>query len=119
MTEVAQTVTRREFVQKFMRACGMTYSEACRAYEAMCATFEHGVVTGSKIRIGRVGSLMPVWQKPREITMHFKVTKGRQLVRTKRRYAMGGRYVFKFELYKQFVDTHQLRWFADEPFTSS
>jgi len=119
MTEVVQTITRREFVQRFMRQCGMTYSEACHAYEVMCGAFEHGVVTGSKIRIGRVGALQPVWQKPREITMHFKVTKGRKLVRTRRRYAMGGRYVFKFDLYRQFVNSHDLRWFADEPVSGS
>lgn len=115
MPEVNQSITRRDFVQRFMRQCGMTYSQACRAYEAMCDTFEHGVVTASKVCIGRVGAIQPIYQPPREFTMHFKVGKGRRIVRCKRQYSMGGRYVFKFELYRNFVDTHSLRWFADEP----
>lgn len=113
MTEVIKTVTRREFVSRFMRQCGMTYSEACRAYRCMVSIFEDGVVSGSRICVGHVGALKPVWKKPREVTMPFKVVRGRKLEKTRRVYALGGRYSFKFVLYANFIQTRSLRWFAD------
>lgn len=115
MTEVIQNISRREFVARFMRQCGMNYSQACQAYKCMCAIFADGVVSGSKIRLGQVGALIPVWRKPKEVVMTFKVVKGRRIVRSHRTYAMGGRYTFKFVLYDTFVNTHSLRWFADDP----
>ena len=119
MTEVTQIVNRREFIAKFMRDCGVTYSQACRIYESMVSVFEDGVVSGSKIRVGRVGALIPVWRKPREVTMHFRVEKGGRVKKTRRTYTLDGRFVFKFNLYRRFVDTHNLRWFLDFGGTSS
>lgn len=113
MTEVTQTVNRREFVQRFMRQCGVTYAQASQIFECMVAVFEDGICSGSKIRVGRVGSLVPVWRQPREITMSFRKKRGGKLEKSKRVYVMDGRYVFKFHLYRRFMDTHNLRWFLD------
>ena len=111
--EATQTVTRREFVKRFMRDGGLTYAEACRMYDCMCDVIEDGIVSGSKIRIGRVGALTPVWRPAREIRMHFRMDKGKKIRPAKRTYVMDGRYVYKFRLYRQFVNTHALRWYTD------
>jgi nucleoid DNA-binding protein len=113
MSEPTQTVTRREFVTRFMRDVGVTYEQACRIYECMCNVIEDGIVSGSKVRVGRVGALTPVWRRPREVQMHFAVRKGKRVVPAKKTFVMDGRYVYKFKLYRQFVDTHALRWFAE------
>lgn len=112
------TIDRKAFVSRFMSESGFSYAEACRAYEAMCRTFEDGIVTGSKIRIGKVGAIVPVWKPGRAINMHFKRVKG-DVVETgvHRTYYMDGRYTFKFNLYDQFVATHSLKWFSDFPQT--
>ncbi len=115
MSDITQTVTRREFVARFMRDVGVSYSQACRIYECMCGIVEDGIVSGSKIRIGRVGALTPVWRRPREVKMHFAMKKGKRVVPAHKTYVMDGRYVYKFKLYREFVDTHTLRWFADAP----
>jgi hypothetical protein len=107
---------RRDFVIRFMRECGVTYAQACQIYETMCRCVEDGVVSGSKIRLGRVGVIVPVWRQGRDIHMHFKVEKGRTVKRgIHRTYNMDGRFVFKFELYQKFIETHQLKWFRDFP----
>jgi hypothetical protein len=109
-------ITRREFVQHFMRECGLSYAQAGTVYEAMCRVFEDGIVSGSKISIGRVGCLAPVWLPSREIHMHFKVGKGRKIDRNVHRtYNMDGRFTFKFRLYQQFMARHQLKWFQEMP----
>jgi hypothetical protein len=109
-------VTRRDFVLRFMRECGVSYAKACRIYEAMCHCFEDGIVGGSKVRVGRVGALVPVWQPGRDVHMHFRVLKGRKVERgIHRTYNMDGRFVFKFRLYEQFIQTHHLKWFRDWP----
>lgn len=113
MSEAVQTITRREFIARFMRQCGLTYGDACRVYRCMVGLFEDGVINGSRICVGHVGALRPVWKRPREVTMPFKVTRDRQLVRTRRTYTLGGRYTFKFVLYDAFVQKHSLRWFVD------
>lgn len=109
------TYDRRAFVNRFMREGGLTYSQSCRMYDVMCAAFEEAIVTGSKITIGRVGSIVPVWRPPRDIQMHFrkqgkKVEKG-----VHRTYFMDGRYDFKFRLYRRFMETRQLKWLLDMP----
>lgn len=82
----------------------------------MCRSFEDGVVNGAKIRIGRVGALLPVWQPPREHHMHFVRKKGGEIqTGIHRTYRMDGRYRFKFELYRQFLNTKHLRWVQDWP----
>jgi len=109
-------VTRREFVQRFMRDCGVTYAQAVRIYECMCHTFEDAIVSGSKVRIGRVACVNPVWQPPRDVHMHFKKVKGGKVERgIHRTFNMDGRFTYKFTLYKRFLNNHRLKWFLDMP----
>lgn len=109
-------VTRKDFVLRWMRECGVTYSQACRIYESMCRSFEEGIVAGSKIRVGRVGAVVPVWRAGRDIHMHFAVGKGKKVKRgIHRTFNMDGRYVFKFNVYDQFIANHQLKWFLEWP----
>lgn len=94
-----------------MRECSVTYRQACALYDSMCRAFEDGVVEGSQIRIGRVGTLQPVWRPARAHHMHFVREKG-GVVKTgiHRTYHLDGRYHFKFKLYRQFLNTKSLRW---------
>ena len=105
------TFDRRFFIERFMKEGGLTYSHACRIFDAMCGVFRDGIVTGNRVTIGRVGALMPVWRPPREINMHFQVKKGKKVERgVHRTYFMDGRYEFKFRLYRRFIAQHQLHW---------
>lgn len=109
-------VTRREFVQRFMRECGVTYAQAVKIYECLCHTIEDAVVSGSKIRFGRVASVVPVWRRSRDVHMHFRKTKGGKVERgIHRTYNMDGRFTYKFVLYKKFLKSHSLKWFLDVP----
>jgi len=111
------TVDRRAFVTRFMGESNLTYAQACSVYETMCRIVEDGVVTGSKIRLGKVGAIVPVWKPGRDHHMHFRVGKGKKIeTGIHRTYHIDGRYTFKFNLYKQFMNSHQLRWFLDAPF---
>lgn len=101
-------------MNRFMRDAGLTYSQACRVYDTMCSTFGDAITSGNRVTIGRIGALMPVWKQPREINMHFKVSKGKKVeTGIKRTYFMGGRYDFKFKVYRRFMETNELRWFTD------
>jgi len=110
------TIDRRAFVTRFMSESGLSYAQACRVYDTMCRTFEDGIVTGSKIRIGKIGAIVPVWKPGRDIHKHFEVGKGRTIkTGIHKTYFVGERYTFKFNLYDRFVQTHQLKWFLDFP----
>ncbi len=109
-------VTRRVFVTRFMSDCGMSYGQASQAYDSMCRTVEEGIVLGSKIGIGRVGAITPVWQPPRTFHMHFEVKPGKKIATgIHRTYGMDGRFTYKFKLYRQFTRTRQLKWLAEFP----
>ena len=111
----SKPVTRRSFVTRFMSDCGVSYAQACRIYDSMCRTFEEGIVAGSKIGIGRVGAVTPVWQPPRTYHMHFEVKPGQIKRGIHRTYSMDGRFTFKFNLYRRFSQTRQLKWLAEFP----
>jgi hypothetical protein len=112
----SNTVTRRAFVMRFMSDCGISFSQASKVYNSMCRTFEEGVMAGSKIGIGRVGAITPVWQSPRTCHMHFEVKPGQKVNRgIHRTYNMDGRYTFRFNLYRHFSQTRQLKWLAEFP----
>ena len=99
-----------------MRDIGLSYRQATKVYESMCRVFADGIVNGSKIGIGRVGCLAPVWLESKEIKMHFKVGKGRKIDRNVHRtYYMDGRFTFKFRLHQAFVARHTLKWFSELP----
>lgn len=109
------TYDRRAFVSRFMREGGLTYSQACRMYEVMCRTFEEAIVTGSKVTVGRVGAIVPFWRPPREFQMHFR-KKGKNIeTGIHRTYFTDGRFDFKFRLYRQFLQTRQLKWLSEMP----
>ena len=108
-----RTVTRREFVSRFMQDAGMTYHQACRAYTCLCRTIEDAVVCGLKVSVGQVGAIVPVWRKPREVKKHFDRGPGGTITKTRKTYILDGRYTYKFVVYKRFRETHQLRWQAD------
>ena len=108
------TFDRRAFVAKFMSEGGLTYSQACRQYDVMCSVFEEGIVTGTKITIGRVGAIVPYWRPPRDIQMHFR-KRGKKLERVHRTFFMDGRFDFKFRLYRKFMQSRQLKWLLDMP----
>ena len=110
------TCDRRVFVSRFMRESGLTYSQACRVYDTMCRTFADAIVTGSRVTIGRVGSIVPYWRPPRDIHMHFRRKKGKKIEKgVHMTYFMDGRFDFKFRLYRRFMSTHQLKWLVDMP----
>jgi hypothetical protein len=110
------TFDRDAFVERFMKSGGLTYSQARRLYTVMCSVFQDGIVTGSRITIGQVGALVPVWKPPREYNMHFRVKKGRKIERgVHRTFFADGRYAFKFRLYRAFIDSNQLQWLIDMP----
>lgn len=95
-----------------MQEAGLTYVEACRAYEAMIAAFEDAVVTGNRVSLGRVGALMPKWHPPRTVVMGCRRLKGGGVVAQRREYNLGQRLKYRFNLHRTFVNRHQLRWFV-------
>ena len=102
-----------------MRDGGLTYSQACRLYEVMCLSFEEAIITGSKIKLGRVGAIVPRWKQPRDYQMHFRKN-GKRIERgVHRTFFVDGRYEFKFRLYRKFMETRQLKWLTDMPIPSS
>jgi len=92
---------------------GFTFVEACRAFDCMSGVLADGVVTGSKINLGRVGALMPVRHSSRECHMSFKRVNGGKLEAVKRVYAVGPRLRYRFRVFETFLKSHQLDWFAD------
>lgn len=110
------TITRRDFVARYMRECGVPYALACKIYDTTCRAFEDGVIRGVKIAIGRVGAVVPVVKSARDIHMHFTKVKGGKIdTSIKRTYTLDGRFSFKFRLYKNFMRTRHLKWFLDYP----
>ena len=109
------TCDRRAFVTKFMNDGGLTYSQACRVYEVMCSAFADAIVSGSRITIGRVGSIVPCWRPPRDVQMHFRRSGNTIEKGVHRTYYMDGRYDFKFKLYRKFMQARQLKWLVDMP----
>lgn len=113
------TFDRRAFVYRFMRDCGLTYSQANQIFETMREVFKDAIVTGNRVTIGGVGALVPVWKPARECNMHFRVKKGRKIEKgVHRTYIMDGRYEFKFRLFQSFIESNQLQWLLDIPESS-
>jgi nucleoid DNA-binding protein len=111
MSDKPKAVTKINFVRKFMRDCGMSYRDACRAYESMVSVFENAVITGERVNIGEVGAIQPVWVPPRTAHMGFKRTKGNQIERISQHYFLDGRYKYRFRLFPEFIRRHTLKWF--------
>jgi nucleoid DNA-binding protein len=108
-----QTYDRRIFIDRFMHDGNLNYSDACRIYDIMCQTVSDAITSGNKVTFGRVGALKPTWRAPREVRMHFRVKPGKTIEKgVHRTFYMDGRLDYRFKLYKQFVSTHKLNWFA-------
>lgn len=106
----SEPLTRAKFIAKFMHTLGCSYVEACNIYDCMVEQFKEAVVDGSKIYIGRVGALDPVWQEPKVVHMGFKRVVG-SVVREDREFVLGRRIRYRFRLFKRFIQQHQLNWF--------
>lgn len=108
-------IKRREFVSRFMDA-GLTYAQAVAAYKTMCSVIEDGIVSGSKVILGSVGALAPVYKPPRDYHMHFRRTKGNKVQRgVHRTFFMDGRFEYRFKLFKAFAQNHKLLWLPEFP----
>ncbi len=108
-----QTINRREFVSRFMRDGGIGYVQACRIYDTMVSVIEDGVCAGAKIKIGKVGAIHPVRRPAREVSMNFKMGKGRKVSKARHIISLGPRLCYKFRLYRQFMATRSLNWFNE------
>ena len=110
---MTQTIKRKDFVERFMHQCDMSFSDACRAFECMCDTMKDGVVNGSHIRLGKLGVLRPVWHAPKEVHLGVRQIKGRKYVKQKHVYFLGKRISYDLRIYRKFIDNHQLHWYSE------
>ena len=62
------TIKRKDFVERLMRQCNMSFSEASRAFECFCDILKDGVVNGSQIRFGKLGVLRHSGSRRRRCT---------------------------------------------------
>lgn len=106
-----KTVTRREFIRRWMEECGVTYDVACQLYRTMVLTFEDGVANGDKITIGRLGALVPRWQDTRTVTMGCRRVEGKVL-KQKQTFILDPRIRYRFKIYREWMTTRHLNWFG-------
>lgn len=109
------TVGRAEFISRYMRDLGVTYSQAQKIFEATMAIVEDAVVAGSRIGMGRVGALVPIHKPPRQINMGFSPGGKKVEQKTTRVYYLGSRVDYKFRLYKGFLSKRGHEWFPNVP----
>jgi len=112
LIEKKKTVNRQDFIRKWMQQCGVTYDMACQVYRTMVSTFEEGVADGSKVTIGRLGALVPQWQEARTVTMGFRRTPTRGVVRQKQTYILDPRIRYRFRVYREWMATRHLNWYG-------
>ena len=103
------SITRRDFISKFMKDCGLNYDQACRVYSCMVSVVADAVVSQTKIGIGQVGAIFPIKRPPRAITMGFRRMKGGEIERTRRTYHLDERISWQFKLFEEFEKKHNLR----------
>ena len=108
-----KTINRRDFVNRLMRDCGMSFLQASQVFDAVCEVVADGVVSGARIRFGRLGVLQPVWRQPKAVHKGFRVTKGREIVKQKHVYFLGKRISYSLKIYKGFMNSHSLHWYSD------
>lgn len=96
-----------------MRECGLSYVQASRIHDSMVRVFEDAICSGSKIKIGKVGAIRPIRRPPREVSMNFKMGKGRKAQKAQHVISLGPRITYKFSLFRQFMSTHSLNWFNE------
>jgi nucleoid DNA-binding protein len=96
-----------------MRDCGVSYVQACRIFDTMVSVVEDGVCAGAKIKLGKVGMIHPVRRPAREVSMNFKIGKGREVLKAQHVINLGPRICYKFRLFRQFMATRSLNWFNE------
>ena len=106
-----ETVSRREFIRRWMQECGVTYDVACQLYRTMVSTFEEGIAGGNKVTIGRLGALIPQWQDARQMVMGFRRTSNKGIVRQKQVYTLDPRIRYRFKIYREWMSTRHLAWY--------
>lgn len=97
-----KAILRQDFLKKFVQVGGYKYDEAAKIYDAMVSLFADAILSGQKITVGRVLSIRPVKRKARKVNMHFH---GR-----KKTIHISDRIVFKVNLYREFLNKHELGW---------
>lgn len=107
----AKTITRAEFIRRFMNDCDVPYVKANQLFDCMTAVMADAVTSGHRIAFGRVGALIPVKLPPKTVNMSFVPEKGRKLKRVNRTYYVGSRIKYKFAIHQKFLETHNLKWF--------
>ena len=103
-----RAVTRIDFIRKFMQS-DLTYEQACHVYSCMVGILEDSVLTGSKVKFGKVGCLFPVRKPPRDVVMGFVRGPGNTITRSRRVFHLDERTDYRFNFYREFVRKHQLR----------
>lgn len=107
-----ETITRAAFIKRYMEDCGLTYQQSCQVYDCMVSTIQDGVVTGTKINFGRLGTLAPRWLPARAVNMGFERRANGEVKNRQRTYFLGRRISYSFRLYREFMQKHRLDWFS-------
>lgn len=102
------SVSRRAFIQKLMRDCGLTYEEARQGFNCLVSILENAVINKEAVRFGRFGVLMPVRKPPREVKMGFRRLPGNKMVKVKRVYHLDERFEWRLRVYAEFKRRNQL-----------
>jgi nucleoid DNA-binding protein len=102
-----ECVSQRDFVQSYLDS-GFSYSDACKAYRVFCRVIEDAVVQGQKVKIGKVGAIVPVIRPSRSVNMSFQRQKKGVVNKVTTQYLLGKRLSWKFRVFNSFKRTHQL-----------
>ncbi len=105
-----KAIDRKEFVRAWMDQCGVTYDVANQIYETMIGTLEKAVANGQRINIGKLGALIPYWQKARQVTMPFRRERSR-LLKQKQTYILDPRIRYRFKIFKEWIASTHLNWY--------
>ena len=103
------TITRRNFVAKFMRDCGLTYEQAGSVYCTFVSVIEDAIINGVRIGIGRIGAITPRRSPPRPVTMGFRRVKRGKIERIKRTFHLDERTRWTFKVFREFEQRHHLK----------
>lgn len=105
------SINKPEFAARIQRELSVSLEVAEKLYDSMVHVFEDAVVTGSKVKIGHVGVIVPKRRPPREIRMGFEVAKGHRIKKVTRIYNLDSRLDFRFRIYRAFINSRSLQWF--------
>ena len=105
-------VGRQQLLQRLVKDCGLSYTEAAKIYSTFVAVIGDAVVAGSKISIGKVLSLTPSIRDPRTVNMNFLKTPGGEIRHVKRTYVLGRRLKYSVNLHREFLNSRHLSWFS-------